>query len=309
MDLVTTTLHDNTTTQTTTLDEAAPAAARSMRHWPARLQLGFSLRDGERSILATRAHEGPILVQRSLYPEGPRVCHVVVLHPPSGIAGGDTIDIDIHVQDGAHATLTTPGATRWYKANGRHARQTVRLSVAAGAKLDWLPLENIYFEQANATSRTEINLHPDAMAIGWELAQLGSINNDPHWDHGRARTEIELKIDDQLIWVEQGTVAAQDPIRSSVAGLANLPVYGTLWCFGARLEPLEQEALTDMMPWQPELRAGSTMLPYADGKALYLVRGMGLHAEDTRHLLMRVWQHLRHHALGIPGVPLRLWNT
>ncbi|CAM5202964.1 Urease accessory protein UreD [Castellaniella defragrans] len=277
--------------------------------WQARLDLGFSLQGGSRSVLSEQRHEGPLLVQRALYPEGPAVCHVALLHPPSGIAGGDEIDIALRVAAGAHATLTTPGATRWYKANGSQARQTIRLSVEAGARLDWLPLENIYYEQADAINHIDIQLDPEARAIGWEISQLGSILVENHWRTGRVHVRTALRVGSRLLWVEQGEIDAQAPIRHSLAGLAGEPVFATLWCFGETLADHETDTLATRLPWREHLRAGMTVISYDTSRSLYLIRVTGLHAEEVRALLTEVWALLRHGILGVQGTPLRLWNT
>jgi urease accessory protein len=77
--------------------------------WRAQLDLGYR-RDGERTVLTTRVHQGPLVVQKSLYPEGGAVCQNVIIHPPGGIVGGDTLAVNVDAGPRAHAQLTTPGA-------------------------------------------------------------------------------------------------------------------------------------------------------------------------------------------------------
>jgi hypothetical protein len=96
--------------------------------WHAELHLGFA-RSGERTVLRENRHRGPLRVQKALYPEGDAVCQAIVLHPPSGIAGGDHLAISATVETGAHAQLTTPGAGKWYRSGGTEASQVISLSV------------------------------------------------------------------------------------------------------------------------------------------------------------------------------------
>ena len=76
--------------------------------WRAELSLGFTAepvvdgpRDGAPAApltrLTTRAHRGPLVVQRPFYPEGPGVPHVYLLHPPGGIVGGDSLRVEVSV--------------------------------------------------------------------------------------------------------------------------------------------------------------------------------------------------------------------
>ena len=83
---------------------AEPVAAS----WKAKLALGFA-REGSRSVLAGRTHEGPLVVQKPLYPEGGEVCHAIILHPPGGIAGGDQLALRVACGRDAHALLLMLG--------------------------------------------------------------------------------------------------------------------------------------------------------------------------------------------------------
>jgi urease accessory protein len=85
-----------------------------VRGWCAELELGFERRAAT-TVLASRRHDGPLVVQKALHPEGPEVCHAIVLHPPAGIVGGDDLRITARASGNAHALLTTPGATKWYR--------------------------------------------------------------------------------------------------------------------------------------------------------------------------------------------------
>src|SRR5262245_11743583 len=103
-----------------------------LRGWRAELELDYERR-GARTVLAARRHDGPLVVQKPLYPEGDAVCHTLVVHPPAGIAGGDELEIAARLGSGARTLFTTPGATRWYRSAGPWARQSVRLTAGPGA--------------------------------------------------------------------------------------------------------------------------------------------------------------------------------
>src|SRR5262245_27058079 len=116
---------------------AVPAAEA----WQARLQLRYERAAGS-TRLTRRKHSGPLLVQKPFYPEGDEVCHSLLVHPPGGIAGGDRLEIDVAVGEGARALVTTPGAAKWYRSSGQVAEQRATLAVGLGASLEWFPQES-----------------------------------------------------------------------------------------------------------------------------------------------------------------------
>ena len=92
--------------------------------WNATLALEYT-RQAEKTVAHFR-HSGPLRILQSLYPEGDAICHNVIVHPPGGLVGGDTLDLAFSAGPLAHGLVTTPGATRFYRSTGAHGMAAAR---------------------------------------------------------------------------------------------------------------------------------------------------------------------------------------
>jgi urease accessory protein len=183
--------------------------------WHASLKLDYVLQQGRTT--AHFLHDGPLRVLQSLYPEGDAVCHNVLVHPPGGLVGGDTLDIKVHANAGAHGLLTTPGATRFYRSEGLSALQRTQLTVESDARLEWLPLEAICYSDCLATNQLILSIEPGGELIGWDVTALGLPHADQPFVQGYFCQHIELP----GVWLERGTLQASDlRLLNSAAGLA-----------------------------------------------------------------------------------------
>ena len=262
------------------------------------------MRDGAVTRLVERRHEGPLRVQKALYPEGGAICHAIVVHPPGGVVGGDTLAIDVEAGAGAHVLLTTPGAGKWYRANGKVSRQRVLLRAGADAVLEWLPQETIFFNDAAVTLEHEVELAAGARYIGAELLCFGRQASGETFSTGVVRQRTQIRSAGKLLWWEQGAIAAGDRgdpgcAMHSVFGLGGATVCATLIGVGA---PLPAALLAQIRALDPRLAASQV-------KSVFVARLLGDDSEAARRVMTAAWQLLRPHLLGCAAPVPRIWNT
>jgi urease accessory protein len=266
--------------------------------WRAHLRLGFQSTP-QKTILAERRRQGPLSVQRALYPEND-LCHVYLLHPPGGVVGGDTLDIRVDVAHNANALMTTPGASKFYRSCGPKALQQQQLQVSGGT-LEWFPQENILFPGAKVTLSTEVKLKNQARFIGWEIHCLGRPANNERFDQGEAVFKFSLWRDAQPLLLERMLIDSKSGLNGC-AGLRGLPVMASLY---ATLEDASLiSTIRDDIGSEDNRRLGIT---HTDG--LLIARYLGDSTEQARNSFKRIWRNLRPIVLNRPVCEPRIWNT
>ena len=274
--------------------------------WQATLILDFSKQDG-RSYLAKRQHTGPLVIQKTLHPEGEGVCHGVVVHPPGGVAGGDELTLEVRLNQNSHALLTTPGAGKWYKANGQLASQHLKFDLKIGACFEWLPQENILFDGAQVKFSAEVNLDASANYAGWEILCFGRQAQSELWQTGYLHQSLAIKRLGKLIWNERANLNPQQKIMQSIVGLSGNAVSAS-FVIAAGLVP--QELLVACREIQPrpaldmQAKYAVTVLP-----EVFSARYVGQSAQSARQYFEQLWQILRPWYAGQNALRPRIWNT
>jgi urease accessory protein len=278
--------------------------------WNASLQLNYALREasGGSKTVAHFNHTGPLRILQSLYPEGDRVCHNVLVHPPGGLVGGDTLDLTIDVAPEAHALLTTPGATRFYRSEGDAALQRSVIRVAKDARMEWLPLEAIAYSGCLAENRLTLNLAPGAELLGWDITALGLPAADKPFASGHFCQHLEMP----GVWLERANIRALDSqLLNSPIGLAGYRCFATLFFVtGSKLERQRRQAALDLAHQVIEAdplcaTAGATS---PDGQVV-LVRVLAPVVEPAMALLRKVWLAWRSQLWQLDAASPRIWST
>ncbi|HQT26658.1 MAG TPA: urease accessory protein UreD [Burkholderiales bacterium] len=261
------------------------------------------MRRGKETILARRKHFGPLRVQKPFYPEG-GVCHVLLLHPPAGIAGGDRLEIEALLEEGSHALMTTPGAGKFYGSIGPEASVSCQFEVGKNAVLEWLPQETIVFDGAKARTTTKVNLDEEASFIGWEVICLGRRASGERFDSGFLGLSTRLERNGIPFWLERGLLEGGSPLLKSKAGLSGFSSSCTLLASGKGMSPALLAACREILPQETGALHGLTMLP-----DLLVGRYLGHSSEAARAWFVDIWRLLRPAMIGRDPHPPRIWRT
>ena len=201
--------------------------------WHARLALDYAVENGR--CVARAEHHGPLRILQTLYPEGDAIAHNVLVHPPGGLVGGDTLEIAVHAGPGTHALVTTPGAARFYRSLGEPAVQSSRVVLDESARCEWLPLEAICYSGCRAENRLTLELAPQSELIGWDVTAFGLPASQLPFAQGSLLQHLEL----QGAWLERGRIDALDRrLMDGPLGLAGQRCLATLFLASRqRLDP------------------------------------------------------------------------
>ena len=274
--------------------------------WHAKLDLDYRVEAGR--CVARHIHTGPLRILQSLYPEGDSICHNVLVHPPGGLVGGDTLDIAVKVAANAHGLVTTPGATRFYRSDGESALQRSVITLEAGARMEWLPLEAICYSGCLAENRLEMNLAPGAELFGWDITALGLPAANKPFDAGHFCQHIELP----GVWLERAQIKASDTLLlQSPLGMGGHACIATLFMVaGSKLERQRRQKALDIARALAEAHplcatAGAT----SPDAQVVVLRVLAAVVEPAAALIRQVWLAWRQQLWQQSGPAPRIWST
>ncbi len=201
----------------------------------------------------------------------PRASHshleAVLINTSGGLTGGDHLVWRCEAGANTALVVTTQAAERIYRSAGGHAVQNTQLTVASGARLDWLPQETILFDESRLERTLEVDLAEGAAFLGLETLVFGR--------QAMGETVTRLSLSDRWRIRRAGRLVHAESVRidgDAAALLARAPVTGG-WCAVATImlvpatdegtssaaDALRQAALTSASG--DGLRIGVTALP------------------------------------------------
>jgi urease accessory protein len=196
-------------------------------------RIGTQVADG-RTRLTTLYQEGcakirlPVTHDASL--------QAVLINTAGGLTGGDEVRWEVEAAPGARMVVTTQACERIYRSLGDDARVATRLTVRAGAHLDWLPQETILFEDGRLHRSLEVELEDGASLFAVEAVLLGREAMGEAARHARLTDTWRIRRDGRLLHAEATRLAGEPLERDGLSLLDGKLAFATLLYVGADAE-------------------------------------------------------------------------
>jgi len=147
-------------------DDSTFLANRATGH----IALTVAARDGRSHRQSV--HEDGSLRVRFPNVEG-RALEAVIVNTGGGMTGGDRFAVDIALAENAELVAGTAAAEKIYRSTGPNTEIALRLRVAAGARLAWLPQESILFDRARLTRSIDVDVADGGSLLVAEAVVFG----------------------------------------------------------------------------------------------------------------------------------------
>ena len=296
----------------------AAAAAPSSSRWHGQLALRFEAGAVGARLVHNR-HAGPLRLLKALASEDGRRLEAVIVHPPGGLVGGDSLELAVALGADARVLATTPGAQKWYRGETT-AGTCTRIALSAGAFLEWLPQPAILFDQARARQSLAIELDPAAACVGWEVLVRGRKAMGERIAGGHIDQTLAISVGRRPLWQERLHADATDRIFDSPLGWGGRRIAASVWCCAPGLAADRLRDLRDRWRWLLDPSPVDAPTPASDasgirGGATVVTGGLLLAkilADDGERLMslcQALWRSARLAVEGDEGSVPRIWRT
>ncbi|MBV1703284.1 MAG: urease accessory protein UreD [Hyphomicrobiales bacterium] len=196
--------------------QCAPAARRQRAQ--GRLAVEFEA-TGDGAGRLSRLGQRGCLRARFPRPQDAGWIEAVTLNVSGGIASGDELATEIRVGAGAKACVAGQAAERIYDSGGGPpARIATRIDVAAGAALDWLPQETIFYDGFSVERALTVELAEDARFVGVDMQAFGRRGMGETIRDGRWRDTTRVSRGGKLLLADR--IRLDGDFEGALAGAA-----------------------------------------------------------------------------------------
>ena len=279
---------------------SAPAPSRVGRHGVA---LARFARAGGRTYLADSFFRVPLQVMRPLYPEGEAPAHMTLINPTGGHVGGDTLELEIALDEGARVLWTTQGATKVYKSLGEPVISTTRIEMGEASGLELLPDPVIPYADSIYLQETRIAMAEGAKLLYGESIYHGRVASGEHFDYSCLKLKLHIDYGGAPLLRDVMEVRPEESDPERIGLFEPYPYLGSFYVAGGSDEELKRlaEQVDSLLAGVSGLAGGCSRLTGPGA----LVRWLADSPETLRKTHFEIWNVARKTLFGREAAPLR----
>ncbi|WNN45489.1 MULTISPECIES: urease accessory protein UreD [Winslowiella] len=273
------------------------------------LRLRFAKR-GAKSTLHEMERKVPLLVQKALYwdEEMPFLPCVTMISTSGCILQGDRLTVEIDVDAGACAHVTTQSATKVHSMDNNFAAQTQHIRVGKQAYLEFMPDQLIPHRNSRFISDTVIECDSTATVIYSEILMSGRKyhHQDERFGFDVYSSRITAKNElGNTLFNEKLVLTPKERPLDVVGVMGKFDVYGNVIV----LTPKEhQDEILAQSPsfYSEQLCYGVSRLPNESG---LIFKVLSCDSTDVKNAIREFWQKVRKVTTGYSLPTPFIWKV
>ncbi len=265
------------------------------------LRLGFERR-GARTTLTERRFTLPLQALDPVDLDGGGTATLMLLNPTGGIVGGDVLETSVAVGPGSRVCLTTPAATRVYRAASAPAVQRFIAAVGDGASLEYLPDHLIPSPGARLRQTTEVALGQGATLVLADSWAVGRLARGEQWRFDELDLALSVR-DARGLVLRERCVLGGVPL-DGLGGAEGFAYVGTFVALAPH-RACWDELARDLLAALDALDSGAHFGVSALGRAGLLARLLCPSAPVLEAIIRELWGACRQRLLGLAPLELR----
>ena len=279
---------------------SAASPSRVGRHGVA---LARFARSEERTYLADSFFRVPLQVMRPNYPEGETPAHMTLINPTGGHVGGDLLELEIALNEGARVLWTTQGATKVYKSLGEPVVSTTRIEMGAGSGLELLPDPIIPYAGSIYLQETRISMAEGAKLLYGESLYHGRVASGEHFHYSTLGLKLNIDYGGAPLLRDVMEVRPEESDPERLGLFEPYPYLGSFYVAGGADVELNRisEQVDSLLAGGAGLAGGCTRLTGPGA----LVRWLAESPETLRKTHFEIWSIARKTLFGREATPLR----
>ncbi len=265
------------------------------------LKLRYRRRQNGKTYIANQFYRMPLQVLPPYYDEMDGTAYTYILNPAGGVLQNDRLAVEVAVEEGAGALITTPSAGKFYKMEEGHAELTNTFDVASGAVLEYLPDYNIPYANTKIYQETIFRINRDSTLIAADMIIPGRTERGELFEYDVYASKTKIFVEGDLKIYEYLKL---EPKKTDLTGFGILQgrkIYGTFYLYARRLPVEIGDKIRELFQEKRDIDGGISFLD----ESLAAVKLTGDTVSGMQAVMEEVWGIARRFMLGKERVRIR----